>query len=97
MIRTTVEDKTQPLINCHAQFYKHFMSCSFQLYSQQSAVLPFCIVLPQCYSIVELGERGRLVVESLTPQREVGVGNLPPPCCVLEQDTLTPKKVLAYR
>ena len=30
------------------------------------------------------------MVECLTPEREVGVPNLPPPCCVLEQDTLLP-------
>ena len=30
-------------------------------------------------------------IESLTPEREVG-GLMP--CCVLEQDTFTPKKVL---
>ena len=31
------------------------------------------------------GEHGGLVVESLTPEREVRVYYLPPPCCVLEQ------------
>ena len=28
------------------------------------------------------------MVERQTPERTIGVGNLPPPCCVLEQDTL---------
>ena len=37
------------------------------------------------------GERGGSVVECRTPEREVGVRNLPPPCCVLEQDTLLPE------
>ena len=31
------------------------------------------------------------MVERRTPELEVGVRNLPPPCCVLEQDTLLPK------
>ena len=31
------------------------------------------------------------VVERRTPEREVGARNLPPLCCVLEQDTLLPK------
>ena len=30
----------------------------------------------------ELGERGGSVVEGWTPEREVGVRNLPLPCCV---------------
>ena len=38
-----------------------------------------------------LGERGGSLVERRTPGREVGVRNLPPPCCVLEQDTLLPE------
>ena len=36
-----------------------------------------------------LGERGGSMVERRTPEREVR--NRPPPCCVLEQDTLLPK------
>ena len=31
------------------------------------------------------------MVEPRTPEREVGVRNLPPPFCVIEQDTLLPK------
>ena len=38
-----------------------------------------------------LGERGGSVVECRTPEREVGVRDLPLPCCVLEQDTLLPE------
>ena len=39
-----------------------------------------------------LGERGGSVVECWTPERQrSGVRNLPPPCCVLEQDTLLPE------
>ena len=38
-----------------------------------------------------MGERGGSVVEGWTPEREVGVRNLPPSCCVLEQDTLLPE------
>ena len=35
------------------------------------------------------------MVECRTPEREVGVrSSLRPPCCVLEQDTLTSQKVL---
>ena len=30
-------------------------------------------------------------VERRTPESEVGVRNLPPPCCVIEQDTLLPE------
>ena len=37
------------------------------------------------------GERGGSVVECRTPEREVGGSKLPPPCCVLEQDTLLPE------
>ena len=37
------------------------------------------------------GERGGSVVECRTPEREVRGWNLPPPCCVLEQDTLLPE------
>ena len=37
------------------------------------------------------GECGGSVVECRTPEREVGVRNLPLPCCVLEQDTLLPE------
>ena len=37
------------------------------------------------------GERGGSVAECRTPEREVGVRNLPPPCCVLEQDILLPE------
>ena len=37
------------------------------------------------------GERSGSVVERRTPEREVGVRNLSPPCCVLEQDTLLPE------
>ena len=37
------------------------------------------------------GERGGSVVECRTPEREVRVRDLPPPCCVLEQDTLLPE------
>ena len=32
------------------------------------------------------------MVERRTPEREVGVRNLSPPCCVLEQDTLLPER-----
>ena len=35
-----------------------------------------------------LGERCGSAKERRTPERGVGVRNLPPPCCVLEQDTL---------
>ena len=38
-----------------------------------------------------MGERGGSVVERPTPEREVSVSNLPPQCCVLEQDTLLPE------
>ena len=38
-----------------------------------------------------IGERGGLVVELRTLNREVGARNLPPPCCVLVQDTLLPE------
>ena len=38
-----------------------------------------------------LWEHGGSVVECRAPEREVGVRNLPPPCCVLEQDTLLPE------
>ena len=31
------------------------------------------------------------MVERLTPERKVGVRNPPPPCCVLEEDTLLPE------
>ena len=31
------------------------------------------------------------MVEYWTPEREVGVRNLTPPCCVLKQDTLLPE------
>ena len=34
------------------------------------------------------------MVESLTPEREVGVRYLHPPCCVLEQRHTSPRKVL---
>ena len=40
------------------------------------------------------GGGGGVVVEPWTPEREVGVPYLPPPCCVLEQDTCTPRIVL---
>ena len=38
-----------------------------------------------------VGECGGSVVERQTPEGEVGVRNLPPPFCVLEQDTLLPE------
>ena len=42
-----------------------------------------------------VGERGGSVVERRTPEREVGVRNLPPPCCVLLfSKTLYSPKVL---
>ena len=31
------------------------------------------------------------MVERRTLERNIGVRNLPPPCCVLEQDTLLPE------
>ena len=31
------------------------------------------------------------MVERATPEREVGVRNLPPSCCVLKQDNLLPE------
>ena len=31
------------------------------------------------------------MVERRTPERKIRVRNLPPPCCVLEQDTLLPE------
>ena len=37
------------------------------------------------------GEHGGSLVERCTPEREVGVQNLPPPSCVLEQDTFLPE------
>ena len=40
-----------------------------------------------------VGERSGSVVECRTPEREVGGRNLPPPCCVIEQDTLLPKSI----
>ena len=46
------------------------------------------------YHIFRFWECGGLVVESLPPEREVGVQNLPPSCCVLEQYTFTPRKIL---
>ena len=36
-------------------------------------------------------ECGDSVVERRAPARDVGVQNLPAPCCVLEQDTLLSK------
>ena len=36
-------------------------------------------------------ERCGSVLERRTPEREVEARNLPPLCCVLEQDTLLPK------
>ena len=39
-----------------------------------------------------VGEHGGLVVEPLTPEQEVGVRYLPPPCCVLEQRHVLPEK-----
>ena len=41
-------------------------------------------------SSLSLGGGGS-VVECRTPQREVGVRNLPPQCCVHEQGTLLPE------
>ena len=43
------------------------------------------------YTHYWLGEHGGSVVERQTPEREVGVRNLPPSCCVLKQDTLLPE------
>ena len=41
-----------------------------------------------------IGERDGLVVESLTPEREVGDRYLPPQCCVLEQRQIySPKSI----
>ena len=37
------------------------------------------------------------VVECRTPEREVRGSNLPPPCCVLEQDTLLPESLVKPR
>ena len=37
------------------------------------------------------------MVEHQTPEREVGVRNLPPTCCVLEQDNLLPKVLVIPR
>ena len=34
------------------------------------------------------------MVESVTPEREVGVRYLPPPCCVLEQRHIYSPKIL---
>ena len=47
-----------------------------------------------CMSSLPEGGAGGLVVEPRTPEREVGVRYLPPLCCVLEQDTFTPRIVL---
>ena len=38
--------------------------------------------------IISLEEHGGAAVERRTPEQEVRVRNIPPPCCVLEQDTL---------
>ena len=37
------------------------------------------------------------MVERRTPEREMGVRNLPQPCCVLEQDTLLPEILVIPR
>ena len=55
-----------------------YFACSVFLFAGQS-------------HIKIMGERGGSVVERLTPEREVGVRNIPPPCCVLEEDTLLPE------
>ena len=57
---------------------------------------PFSIFQGMGFEMIKLcpGERGGLVVQSLTPEREVGGSKHTPPCCVLEQDTFTPRKVL---
>ena len=44
-----------------------------------------------------VGERGGSVVERRTPEQEVRVRNLPPLCCVLEQDTFSPKVLVIPR
>ena len=42
--------------------------------------------LPLSHSLMNVtAYSGRLVVDPLNPEREVGVRYLPPPCCVLEQ------------
>ena len=43
------------------------------------------------------GERGGSVVERRTPDRAVRGSNLPPRCCVLEQDTLLPEVLVGSR
>ena len=45
-------------------------------------------------SVIQNRSRGGLVVERQTPEREVGGSILRSLCCVLEQDTFTPPKVL---
>ena len=47
-----------------------------------------------CMSSLPAGGGGGhvgLVVEPPTPECEIGIRYLPPPCCVLEQDTFTPR------
>ena len=41
--------------------------------------------------ITDRGARWLSGSERLILEQEVGVRNLPPPCCVLEQDTLLPE------
>ena len=45
-----------------------------------------------------VGESGGLVAEPRTPEREVGVRYLPPPCCYIEQrHTYSPKGLAIHR
>ena len=64
-------------------------SCGYTLEASQIVSTPthFLTDLHQKKSV----ERGGSVVERRTPSREVGVRNLPPPCHILEQDTLLPE------
>ena len=60
-----------------------------------SAVVPIKLVVLHSFPIHTPCLRVVLVVEYLTPEREVGVRYLPLPCCVLEQrHTFTPRNVL---
>ena len=84
-LQCSLKEKEKSLKNQVKKIYKSIIK-------KQVTCVDVLLVSNKDRHLLARGERGGLVVEPRTPEREVGVQYLPLPCCVLEQRHIYSKK-----